>query len=156
MEHHDITALMAMARRRDPSAHLDHCAFCREQYAYALELLDILDGNGLESFDREGLDGVGPRAASYRLAAQTGEAVAPLFRLRRTWYLQNNAVILRVIEDTVRQRLTGYLISEPDPEHRLRVRFDGLKTEFQPDRNGVFDIGAASIDIEPMNVTLVS
>lgn len=156
MEHHDITALMSMARLRAPSAHLDYCAFCREQYGYALELLDVLDGSDQEAFDRAGIEEVGLRVASYKLAAQTGESAAPLFRLRRTWYLQNNAVILRVIEDTVRQRLTGYLISEPDPERNLRVRFDGLKAEFEPDQNGVFDIGAASIDIEPMNVTLVS
>lgn len=154
MEHHDIVTLLTMARQHRPSAHLDECAFCREQYEHALDLLTMFDG-AEEDFSI-GSEEYPARHFSYQLAAQTGEAPSPLFRLRRTWYLRNNAVILRVIEDTARQRLTGYLIAESNPERPIRVRFDGLEKEFRPDGNGVFEIGASSIDIEPMNVTLVS
>ena len=156
MEHHDAQALLTMARRGESSPHLSICSFCREQYEYALELLSTLSATGDAAEARDPKGDPAMRPAAYRLAAQTAEAAAPLFRLRRTWYLNNNAVILRVIEDTLRQQLTGFLIAEDERDRPQRIRFDGIEREFLPDRNGVFGIGAASIDIEPMTVTLIS
>jgi hypothetical protein len=77
-----------------------------------------------------------------------------MFRLRRTWYLNNNSVVLRVIEDMQRKVLTGFLITEQFKSVQARIRFDGIDKEFIPDLNGVFEIGSANIDIEPMQVTV--
>jgi hypothetical protein len=155
MEHHDLNTLLFLARRASPSAHMDDCCFCREQYELAIDFLSVAAGTGedrAESAER----GYPNPGLQYRLAAQTGELMIPQFRLRRTWYLKNNAVILRVIEDTQQQRLTGFFIAEREEDRQLRIRFDGIDGDFMPDSNGVFEIGAASIDIEPMNVTLLA
>ncbi|MDX9758460.1 MAG: hypothetical protein RBU27_04785 [Bacteroidota bacterium] len=145
-----------MARAGRSSPHLETCAFCREQFELAVDLLAAMattpeiDANATENLD----SGVLP--PSYRLAAQTTDAQLPQFRLRRTWYLKNNSVILRVIEDTRRQLLTGFFIAEHAEDLQLRVRFDGIEQDFRPDDHGVFEIGAASIDIEPMKVFLLA
>lgn len=156
MEHHNLITLLAMARLGRPSPHMETCSFCREQYELALDLLSATEAmhegaqHGAEREEHR------MRPSSYRLAAQTADTLIPQFRLRRTWYLKNNAVILRVIEDTQRQLLTGFFIAERFEDQRLRIRFDGIERDFTPDNNGVFEIGAASIDIEPMNVTLLA
>ncbi|MBR9977906.1 MAG: hypothetical protein KFH87_07440 [Bacteroidetes bacterium] len=97
----------------------------------------------------------GDSSQQYRLAAETGLGTAPLYRLRRTWYLRNSSIILRVIEDTQKQILTGFFIAERPEDQGMHIRFDGIRGEFIPDSNGVFEIGPASIDIEPMSVTLL-
>lgn len=155
MAHHDLTSLLSMARYGKPSLHMDSCSFCREQYDLALDFLSSTPEMFRSSDDAAEPDERGHRSAPYRLAAQTVNAVVPQYRLRRTWYLNNNAAILRVIEDTQRQSLTGFFIAEHLGDHDVRIRFDGIEQEFVPDVNGVFEIGIAGIDIEPMKVTLL-
>jgi len=156
MKHLEMKDLLDMARKGQRSSHLDACFFCREQYQLAVEFLtfspETVDGEDA-SFGAEEA-AVGYRRSEYRLAAQSAEAVTPMFRLRRTWYFENNSMILRVIEDLHRGVLTGFFIAERSRE-QLRIKFDGLEEAYQPDQNGVFEIGAASINIEPMKVTLV-
>jgi hypothetical protein len=156
MKHLEMKDLLTLARKGERSSHLDACFFCREQYQLAVEFLafspDTVHGEEL-SMHMDG-QAAGYRRSEYRLAAQTAEAVTPMFRLRRTWYFENNSMILRVIEDLHRGVLTGFFISERSRE-QLRIKFDGLENEYQPDRNGVFEIGSASINIEPMKVILV-
>lgn len=156
MDHHDLITLLSMARTGRSSPHIDACAFCREQWDLAVDLLASMAA--LPEFDANAVDNPDPGVVSpsYRLAAQTMDSLLPQFRLRRTWYLKNNSVILRVIEDTRRQLLTGFFIAEHPEDLRLRIRFDGIEREFRPDDNGVFEIGAASIDIEPMKVSLLA
>lgn len=156
MDHHDLITLLSMARAGRSSPHMAACSFCREQFELAVDLLastavtEEFDGSAQEKLDP------GSLPPSYRLAAQTADALQPQFRLRRTWYLKDNSVILRVIEDTRRQLLTGFFIAEHAEDLRLRIRFDGIEREFHPDDNGVFEIGSASIDIEPMKVFLLA
>ncbi len=154
MMHHDLKTLLHLARCGEPSVHMGACSFCREQYDLARDFL----ASAAEMMPAD-LDTSGSRRAAYsqvpyRLAAQTSTSMIPQYRLRRTWYLNNNAVILRVIEDTQRQILTGFFIAAQSEDQKLRIRFDGIDREFIPDTNGVFEIGLSSIDIEPMNVTL--
>ncbi len=152
MEHHDLKTLLSIARRGQPSAHMDACSFCREQYELAL---DFLSSAG-EVMETPGIEDAGHRSVPYRLAAQTTASALPQYRLRRTWYLNNNAAILRVIEDTLEQQLTGFFIAERSEDQKIRIRFDGIDREFVPDSNGVFEIGTSSIDIEPMKVILLT
>ncbi|MBE0643239.1 MAG: hypothetical protein IH600_04100 [Bacteroidetes bacterium] len=156
MEHHDLKTLLFFARNGQPSAHLDRCAFCREQFELAVDFLasapEIFQDGEVEA----GTEEFSYRSTHYRLAAQSTTASAPQYRLRRTWYLNNNAVILRVIEDTQRQQLTGFFIAERSEDQHIRIRFDGIDREFVPDANGVFEIGTSSIDIEPMKVILLT
>lgn len=154
MKHLEMKDLLAMARKGERSSHLDACSFCREQYQLAVDFLAFSPDtvHGEENGMGQGEEASGYR--QYRLAAQTTQSVTPMFKLRRTWYFDNNSMILRVIEDLQRGMLTGFFISERSRE-QLRIKFDGLEQEYQPDRNGVFEIGSASINIEPMKVTLV-
>ncbi len=151
MRHLSMQQLLAAALRDEPPAHISECAFCGEQYDLAVDYLRF------EQSEAEGMEGMSsplPSAPQYRLAAQTAEQDLPMFRLRRTWYLDGNSTILRVIEDTQRKLLTGFLITEPASTLRRIVRFDGIERSFSPDKNGVFEIGSANIDIEPMNVVV--
>lgn len=153
MEHLTIQQLLTHARRGETPAHTAACAFCREQLALAQEYLAIATVDEITSV-RGGDDF--QQDAGYRLAAQTLDFGPVMFRLRRTWYIDNNSVILRVIEDMQRKVLTGFFISENLRAVQTRIRFDGIDREFMPDLNGVFEIGSANIDIEPMNVTVTS
>ncbi len=155
MAHHDLTALLTLARQEKPSVHMESCSFCMEQYDLAVDFLTAAP-EMLQSGEREeATDDVRHKAMPYRLAAQTANTAIPQYRLRRTWYLDNNAAILRVIEDTVRKSLTGFFIGDHLGAPDIRIRFDGLEQEFVPDINGVFEIGVSEIDIEPMKVTLL-
>ena len=154
MKHLDMKALLAFAMREEIPSHLAECSFCSEQYQLAVDFLSFSPDEVPESdTDAAGTAGLSPPA--YRLAAQVAAPTSPLFRLRRTWYLDKYGSILRVIEDTRRQVLTGFFISDRKDTERLRIRFDGIDAEFQPDANGVFEIGAAGINIEPMQVTVI-
>ncbi len=155
MEHHDLKTLLSLARRGEPSAHMHACSFCREQFALAMDFLSSA-GEMMQESDAVPSEGSGYRQTAYRLAAQSSAAAVPQYRLRRTWYLNNNAAILRVIEDTLEQQLTGFFIAERSEDQHIRIRFDGIDREFVPDSNGVFEIGTSSIDIEPMKVILLS
>jgi hypothetical protein len=134
---------------------METCSFCRDQYDLALDFLSS-DMETLHSINEAMEAGLRePRQAPYRLAAQTAGPAVPLYRLRRTWYLEDNTVILRVIEDTQRHSLTGFFIGNHADDQDIRIIFDGIEKEFIPDGNGVFEIGIATIDIEPMKVTLM-
>lgn len=154
MMHHDLKTLLLLARCGEPSAHMDRCSFCAEQYDLARDFL----ASAAEMMQDDPETGdprfMGYAQEQYRLAAQTAGSLIPQYRLRRTWYLNNNAVILRVIEDTQRQQLTGFFIAAESEDQKMHIRFDGIDREFIPDINGVFEIGLSSIDIEPMSVTL--
>lgn len=155
MAHHDLTKLLTMARLGQPSEHMESCCFCTEQYELARDFLtsalDILHSSESEGSQED----LRLHSMPYRLAAQTVNVSVPQYRLRRTWYLDNNAAILRVIEDTQRKSLIGFFIADRHGEHDIRIRFDGIEQDFTPDDNGVFEIGMAAIDIEPMKVTLL-
>ncbi|MDT8324333.1 MAG: hypothetical protein RRA94_09485 [Bacteroidota bacterium] len=156
MKHLGMKDLLSLARKGEQSTHLDACSFCREQYQLAVEFLAFSpDTVRREEDSIQQAEGPSAfRQSQYRLAAQTTQSVTPMFRLRRTWYFDNNSMILRVIEDLQRGILTGFFITERNREE-LRIKFDGLDEVFQPDRNGVFEIGSATINIEPMKVILV-
>ena len=156
MTHLDMSELLAAARSGTWTQHLDDCSFCREQYQLAVEFL-AFSPDTVQQEDERGQGAAGqalPGRKGYRLAAQTAQAVSPMFRLRRTWYLDNNARILRVIEDLEEETLTGFFISEHGGKEHVHIRFDGIEQDFSPDHNGVFSIGPASIDIEPMQVSI--
>ncbi|MCB2206130.1 hypothetical protein KQI65_15415 [bacterium] len=156
MKHLDMKDILTLARRGERTSHLDACSFCREHYQMAVDYLafspDMVRGEDQSINDTGHQSMYG--AQTYRLAAQTVETASPMFRLRRTWYFDNNARILRVIEDIPRGILTGFFIGERE-DRALGIRFDGLDEEYHPDQNGVFEIGSANINIEPMKVTLV-
>ncbi|PLX32016.1 MAG: hypothetical protein C0600_04025 [Ignavibacteria bacterium] len=156
MNHLDMKELLTLARRGAQSEHLESCSFCSEQYQLAVEYLQFTP----DMVHKEDSPGGEPDIqeygrSTYRLAAQSAPNASPVFRLRRTWYFENNSTILRVIEDVQRSLLTGFYISEREGKDAPRIRFDGIEKEFTPDINGVFDIGDAAINIEPMTVTLV-
>jgi hypothetical protein len=157
MAHLTIQQLLMLACRGERPAHVDECAFCREQLDLAADYLAFTEKIARQymiemAASDEDLEHV--ESVNYRLAAQTLDLGPVMFRLRRTWYLNNNSVVLRVIEDIQRKVLTGFLISEQLRSVQARIRFDGIDRDFIPDLNGVFEIGSANIDIEPMNVTV--
>jgi len=149
MKHYTTTQLLALVLKGETSEHLDVCAWCTEQYEFGRQYLEY-------DVDEQGYGPPCRQRSEYRLAAQSSESAQPMFRLRRTWYLGANAAILRVLEDTQRKRLTGFFISEQPPRPGTRIRFDGIDQDFTPDSNGTFEIGAAGIDIEPMNVIILT
>ena len=151
MKHLEMKSILALAMRGESASHLDVCSFCREQYQLAVEFLSF-SPDAIRQEEETGIAITQLAPASWRLAAQSNDISAPLFRLRRTWYFNTDGSILRVIEDTQRQILTGFFISERRPSKDLRIRFDGIDSDFIPDINGVFEIGAATINIEPMQV----
>jgi hypothetical protein len=157
MEHLSIQQLLMLACRGESPAHVAECAFCREQLDLAADYLAFSEKIALQRMSEMAVsDEVteSVESVNYRLAAQTFDLGPVMFRLRRTWYLNNNSVVLRVIEDMQRKVLTGFLITEQFKSVQARIRFDGIDKEFIPDLNGVFEIGSANIDIEPMQVTV--
>jgi hypothetical protein len=157
MKHPDMKELLTLARRGERIPHLEACSFCMEQYQLAVEFLQFSPDTVHEErgwIQEEGATLPYERRA-YRLAAQSTDTMPPMFRLRRTWYFDNNSKILRVIEDIQRGVLTGFFITEREAKGDIRLRFDGIDKDFLPDHNGVFEIGSANINIEPMQVTLL-
>ena len=155
MKHLEMEEVLALARRGERHPHMDECMFCAEEFAMAIELLDF--ETDMTSATAAGSDRELPVSvvSAYRLAAQSGETGNPMFKLRRTWYFDEDSAILRVIEDTERQTLTGFFISDRKELRSAGIRFEGLEGDFVPDRNGMFRIGPAAIDIEPMKVHLI-
>jgi hypothetical protein len=155
MSHLDMKTLLTLAMRGETSSHFEVCSFCREQYQLAVEFLSFSPDHVQEN-ELASAAAIAKSPPAYRLAAQTSDVVSPMFRLRRTWYFDRYGSILRVIEDTQRQVLTGFFISDRQYSDCLRIRFDGIDEEFRPDVNGVFEIGPAGINIEPMQVTVIN
>lgn len=138
--------LVQIARSGEDDQHLHECVFCREQYD---ALREMLLGAPHEGERDEGSD-----EQSFRLAAQSDTETDNEQRWRQTWYLEDGALVIRVIEDTRTQHLTGYCIGDPERYPALRIRFSGLQDVFVPDAQGRFDIGSSSIEIEPMRIEI--
>ena len=128
MKHLDMKDLLSLARKGEESSHLDACSFCREQYQFAVEFLTFSPDTVRDEEDgtRRQHEPQAYVSQTYRLAAQTAQPVTPMFRLRRTWYFDNNSVILRVIEDIQRERLKGFFIAESGSREGLSIKFDGI------------------------------
>jgi hypothetical protein len=138
--------LVQIARSGEDDPHLYECAFCREQYDALREML--------LGAPQEQRAGTHPGDSSFRLAAQSEADTDEDQRWRQTWYLEDGALVIRVIEETEKQRLTGFCIGDPERYAALRIRFSGLQDVFTPDAQGRFDIGPSSIEIEPMRVDI--
>ena len=138
--------LVQIARSGEDDPHLHECVFCREQY-------DALRGMLLGAPHERAAESPGGDQ-SYRLAAQSETDTDEDQRWRQTWYLEDGALVIRVIEDIGEQRLTGFCIGDPGRYGGLRIHFSGLKDVFTPDAQGRFDIGPSSIEIEPMRVEI--
>jgi len=143
--HMSEAELVQLARSGGTHPHCDACAFCREQL---LQLRDMLGGTGAAEVDESGTP------AQFRLAAQSFEQVDSDTRWRQTWYLEDGAVVLRVVEDRRESALDGYLLCAPERLQNMQVRFSGIEECFRPDSEGRFRIGPSSIEIEPMSVLL--
>jgi hypothetical protein len=139
--------LMELAARRVRHQHLEHCAFCAEQYETVLEMRDIARRE--EEPQRTGA------GTPFRLAAQTDEGLVAELSLRQTWYLEDGESLLRVFEHVTREELHGFLLCDPGRLGRICVRFSGIDADFTPASDGSFLIGASGIAIEPMSVTLI-
>jgi hypothetical protein len=148
MKHLTTEQILLAARTQHEHQHFRECSFCREHYALAQEFLNF-DPASVQPEDTMVNGNTG-----YRLAAQTEENPAQLFRLRRTWYLDRDTSIVRVVEDLQRSILTGFLISE-DKASTVRVRFEELGKEFIPDEKGMFEIGPSNTQVESMHVHLL-
>jgi len=136
--------LIQLARSGEDHPHLVECAFCREQYE---ALRTILLGAPVR------FDGSQPsKDQPFRLAAQTGQTAREAQRWRQTWYLEDGALVIRVLEDVDTDQLVGFCISDPRRYPRLRIRFSDIPDSFSPDAQGRFIIGPATIEIEPMRV----
>jgi hypothetical protein len=143
--HMSEAELVQLARSGGTHPHCDVCAFCREQLAQLRAMRDHVDAAG---------EADGATLMQFRLAAQGAPQVTEDTRWRQTWYLEDGAVVLRVVEDRREQMLTGFLLCAPERLETARVRFSGIAESFRPDSEGRFTIGPSSIDIEPMSVQL--
>jgi hypothetical protein len=153
MTHLEIHEILELAMRGTHHDHLDECAFCREEYDNAVELMSF----EASALSHSGSDADEPVEWSrqFRLAAQDSDSPATDTHVRRTWYLENGTVVLRVMEDTERGMLYGHLIIDPSRVASISIRFSGIDQEYRPDTSGTFLIGSASIEIEKMDVLLM-
>jgi len=140
--HLSMEELMLAALTGASPPHAAACAFCSEQLALVRELAAFEDGVQETAYERE-----------YRLAAATGTDRSQ-FTLRRTWYLEGSAGLVRVLEDTEHAQLVGYLVAPDARPASVRIRFSGIENEFIPGGDGSFVIGPATIDIESMDVSI--
>lgn len=148
MKHLTTQEILHAARMQSRLPHMDECAFCSEHYSLAIGFLQFDPPAHARGDDLQ--NGI----LEYRLAAQTDEVGTQLFRLRRTWYLDQDASIIRVVEDIQRKTLTGFLITEEHPSTIL-VRFEEMGKEFSPDDQGMFEIGPSQTQVETMHVLLL-
>jgi len=144
-DHVTMERLIDIIREDRHEPHLDHCACCREEY----DLLRAMETR------IPGESSTAPfHTPPYRLAAQSSaEEDFSGFRARRTWYLEGNKTVLRVLEDESNTRLIGYLLREA-ASAPVFIRFDGIDGRFEPDADGRFEIGPSSLGIETMTPTL--
>ena len=138
---------MQLARDGRTHPHCDVCAFCREQLE---QLRDLMQGRMQGS-----AEGEGAVRRSFRLAAQSNVGTFEGIRWRQTWYLEDGALLVRVVEDTAEHLLIGYCLCDPARLPGLRLRFSGIDGIFVPDATGRFILGSAGIDVEPMHVMIV-
>lgn len=149
--HLRIPEIIRLAMKGEYHTHFLDCAFCREQYEDALHLESFLEGVAeIQSADST----AETPPSSYRLAAQSSDDVSNATYVRRTWYLEDGNVILRVMEDTEKQILYGHLVIDPERLATSVVRFSGIDMDFSPDDRGLFDIGSTSMEIERMEVAV--
>lgn len=153
MTHLEIDKILELAMRGDTHEHFAECAFCREQYNDAVELLNF-EASALNLSGRDADEPV-EWSRQFRLAAQDSDSPATDTHVRRTWYLESGTVVLRVMEDTERGMLYGHLIIDPSRYPTISIQFSGIDQEFRPDTKGTFLIGSATIEIEKMDASLV-
>ncbi|MBN1446916.1 MAG: hypothetical protein JXA28_03210 [Bacteroidetes bacterium] len=136
--------LIQLARSGEDHPHLAECAFCREQYEALREMLLGAPAERGESIPHDD--------RSFRLAAASEPMTTEVQRWRQTWYLEDGALVLRVLEDRDVQQLIGFCIGDPHRYAHLKIHFSGIARSFTPDAQGRFEIGPSSLEIEPMRV----
>ncbi len=153
MEHLALDLIIHLADSGTPHPHLDLCAHCREQVRAARDFHAFLDDRMAETAPsiRSIRKGEG---RLLRLAAQTLSAPADTL-VRRTLYVEGMDLLVRVVENRTHDRLTGFVIADPQLYAHMTVAFSGLAEAFHPDANGRFDIGPADLDIDPMQVEIL-
>jgi hypothetical protein len=154
-EHLDPHTIITLALRGESHPHLERCAACRTLHVQARSLaaFDPEAANGDLLPADEGDTFVSPPA--YRLAAQDVLADDAPVVVRRTWYLDNATVLVRVIDDHDEQCLYGHVITDPLRLAGIAIRFSGIDADFLPDERGMFRIGASDLAIETMDATLL-
>ncbi len=153
-EHLDPHTIITLALRGESHPHLSVCAACRTLHEQACSLCEyqLPDDTAVDHEQDVRFEAGTPR---YRLAAQDRiDAESPVI-VRRTWYLANTTVLLRVIEDRDEQCLHGHVITDPDRLARITIRFSGIDADFRPDESGMFRIGAGDLPVESMDAELI-
>lgn len=151
--HPDPHAIITLALRGESHPHIMHCAACRMLHEQAVSLYTF-DAHATADVDPADDDSLPVARAGYRLAAQdalTGEAPVVM---RRTWYLENATVLVRVMEDRTEHCLYGHVITDPDRLAGIAIRFSGIDADFLPDETGMFRIGADDLEIETMDAVI--
>ncbi len=151
--HLDVAELFRLVRIGAAHPHLSVCSFCREQFEEVRELEEFRPESAEPALAPPWVSTTA--RASYRLAAQDQELEKASHHPRRTWYLEDGAVVLRVMEDEQHARIFGHLIISPDRLATVRVRFSGIDKDFTPSADGVFDIGESALGIERMDAHLL-
>lgn len=161
-EHLDPHTIITLALRGESHPHIEHCAACRTLHAQARSLATFDADAASHDADAAGdehhtvADGDTFTAAPrYRLAAQDQHPGDAPVVVRRTWYLDNATVLVRVIDDRDEQCLLGHVITDPDRLAGIAIRFSGIDADFLPDERGMFRIGASDLAIETMDATLL-
>lgn len=152
-EHLDPHTIITLALRGESHEHITQCAACRTLYAQALSLRDFNAQEDLAGTADPDASAV--HTPHYRLAAQDALAADAPVVVRRTWYLDNATVLVRVVEDHEAQCLFGHVITDPDRLAGIAIRFSGIDADFHPDETGMFHIGASDLAIETMDALIV-
>lgn len=152
-EHLDPHTIITLALRGETHEHIAQCAACRTLYAQALSLRDY-DAQAYRA-ETDDDEAYAEHTPHYRLAAQDALAADAPVVVRRTWYLDNATVLVRVVDDHETQCLYGHVITDPDRLAGIAIRFSGIDADFQPDATGMFHIGASDLAIETMDAMLV-
>ena len=155
-EHLDPHTIITLALRGGSHPHIEHCAACRTLHAQARSLatFDADTATG-DAHDTTADSDAFTAAPGYRLAAQDEHPGDAPVVVRRTWYLDNATVLVRVIDDRDEQCLLGHVITDPDRLAGIAIRFSGIDADFLPDERGMFRIGASDLAIETMDATLL-
>lgn len=151
--HLEMHEIFRLAMTGEHHEHLDSCSFCRNEFDDALELLQSEASSASVYQQADQQWSIGHR--QYRLAAQDADLAVADTHVRRTWYLENGSVVLRVMEDPERGILYGHLIVAPERFSTIAIRFSGIEADFHPDQKGIFEIGPAAIEIERMEAVLI-
>lgn len=151
--HLEMYEIFRLAMAGEYHAHFAECAFCKQEYDDACELLR--SETSASEIDSDGHSPLITGHHQYRLAAQDSDAKVADTHVRRTWYLANGTAVLRVMEDPERGFLYGHLITDPACYATVSIRFSGIEQDFHPDQKGIFEIGSAAIEIERMDAILI-